>query len=409
VRRKLTDVSAPKKTLAIVHGGTFRGYPLGGIETFLGSVLPFLHERYEIKLIGRSMGEPPGRWTKIGVAGQEFSFLPVMQRESSAWLPDRVSLAMAIMRYGRRVKESGADTYYVHMTEAAISLLMLTRKPIVVHVHGLYNLFQFSRYRLGRPYAWIYEKIYPVLFSRCAKVLGVGSREEFDIFARGMRAKSGVPVPTCLRKEIFYARDRATVRRELGVAADEKVVLFVGRMTVTKNPQLLLDCLKHLRPEFPGLKAVFAGDGPLREEIASAGAQLGNVVVTGRVSPTQAALWMNAADVLAVVSKAEAFTSIAALEALSCGTPVVATPVSALPEVIRQGQNGAVADGFSVESYCRALRRVFVSPPQRDACCASVREYSPEAVTKQIISELDEVCAGGDAPHASPARAGNIA
>lgn len=379
-----------KKILAIVHGGSYRGYPLGGIETFLATVIPQIRENFDLQLIGMSMGEPLGRWTEVEVDGKWHAFLPVLKHDRISWIPDRIQLMAGIAKYADEVSACRADAYYVHMTEAAISLLTITRRPIVVHVHGLYNLFKFSRHPLGRVYAQLYEKVYPQLFSRCTKVIGVGSATEFAEFVRTMKVRSGAAIPTCVRTDIFYPRSRRSSRQQLGLDTEEKIVLFVGRMTPTKNPRLLADAISKIRDRFPRIRAVFIGDGPERPVIEAAAEHDPRLVVLGRLNAAEIATWMRAADVLAVVSKTEAFTSIAALEALSCGTPVIATPVSALPEIIKEDANGVVARGLSVEAVADALTRVLMYPPDPASCAESVRDYSPNNVVAQIVAELED-------------------
>lgn len=381
-------MSSIKRKLAIVQWGSFRSFPVGGISTFVESIIPHLGQTFELKLIGMSMGEPLGAWTKINVAGSSYDFLPVIRPGQSKIMPDRLRLAHAISKYLGAIRLSGAEAFYVHMTEGAIPLVAFGDRPVIVHVHGLYNLFRFSRHWLGASFARIYDAFYPELFSRCAKVLGAGTEAEFEKFQRAMHVRSGSAIPTCVREGIFHPRDREAIRRELGIGAKEFVLLYVGRMTETKNPLLLLQAARLLRKEIPDFKLVFVGDGPLRSRVAAEAAPDPNVTITGVLPPEQTARWMNAADALAVVSKTEAFTSIVALEALSCGLPVVATPVSALPEVIHAGTNGIVSDGFTPEAYAAAVRNLLHHRPSTENCRRSVQNYTSAAVADRVTREI---------------------
>lgn len=380
-----------QNTLAVVQWGSYRSFPVGGISTFVESIIPHLSEQFELKLIGMSLGETIGRWTTIDVAGRSYDFLPVVTANQSKIVPDRMRLAYAVAKYRDSIFASGSDVYYVHMTEAAIPLVVWSKRPVVIHVHGLYNLFKFSRHCLGPIFANAYDKWYPLLFSKCVKVLGAGTQAEFDAFSRTMRVPSGAAIPTCVREKVFYPRDRAKARRHLGIRPDETVLLFVGRMTHTKNPLLLLEAGHRLQGEIPNLRIVFVGDGPLRARVEEEATSLRNVTVNGMLLPEQTALWMNAADALTVVSKTEAFTSIVALEALSCGLPVVATPVSALPEIIQLGVNGAVSHGFAPDEYAAAVRKVLSAPPNTESCVTSVRNYSSAAVGARVAEEIREI------------------
>src|SRR5690349_13387940 len=125
-----------KRTLAIVQYASFRSFPVGGISIFVEAVLPYLAEAYNLKLVGMGLGERIGEWTTVDVNGRTYDFLPVVSSRPSTIVPDRVRLACALFRHRHALLGAQADAYYVHMTEAAISLMMLTRDPVVVQVHG---------------------------------------------------------------------------------------------------------------------------------------------------------------------------------------------------------------------------------------------------------------------------------
>lgn len=379
-----------KKRLAIVQWGSYRAFPIGGISTFVESILPGLGEAFDLKLVGMSMGEPLGRWTEITVEGRAYEFLPVVDPVSCQMIPDRLRLAWAIHKFRDELLAAKADAYYVHMTEAALPLLFCGA-PVIIHVHGLYNLFHYSRHFLGKPFSYLYKNLYPFLFSKCARVIGAGTASEFEDFTQTMWVKSGVLVPTCVRERVFCPRDRNMVRRRLGIAETDLLLLYVGRFTETKNPLLLLDVARLLRRRWANLKVVFVGDGPLRSQLEDAAGRSPNILVMGPLCADEIALWMNAANLVAIVSKTEAFTSIVALEALSCGTPVVATPVGALPEVITNGVNGWISTSFSPEAYSVAVERALCAVPSSEQCRQSVSTYSSESVSAQIVREIETV------------------
>jgi glycosyltransferase involved in cell wall biosynthesis len=378
-----------KKTLVVVQWGDYRGSPLGGIPVFVEAVLPHLRDHFEVKLVGLTLDESLGHWKRISLNGREYDFLPIVKWPPTR-VPDRVRLALAVLKYRKQILAAGAAAYYVHMTEAAIPLVMLGRAPVIIHVHGLYNLFRFSRSRIGRlpVFAWMYDRFYPSLFSRCAMVFGVGSRAEFESFRKRMCVKAGEWTPTCVRDRIFKPLNREQTRADLGIPPDRKLVMYAGRMTDTKNPRMLLEAVQLLRQEFPGLTVALAGSGVQEQELRTDFSHDSGVIFLGAIGSADLVHWMNAADVFALSSKIEGVPT-AALEALACGLPVAATPVGVIPEIIHDGLNGAIADEITANSFATTLQKILRNPPSRTACISSATPYSPKAVGSRIAEGID--------------------
>lgn len=123
---------------------------------------------------------------------------------------------------------------------------------------------------------------------------------------------------------------------------DEALLVMCSRLSVEKRPGTALDALEALVRRDRRVVLVVAGDGPLRVRLEQRARErglpvtfLGHVADRGELGALQAS-----ADVALAPGPAETF-GLAALEAMACGTPVVASASSALPEVI--GSAGATA------------------------------------------------------------------
>ena len=117
---------------------------------------------------------------------------------------------------------------------------------------------------------------------------------------------------------------------------DRNYALFVGRLSAEKGVETLLAAWKQL----PYIPLIVVGDGPQKETLRASAQQLRNVAFVGAVGQNEVLGYMRRARYLAVPSECNESLSMVTLEAFACGTPVIASKLGALPEVITDGRNG---------------------------------------------------------------------
>jgi glycosyltransferase involved in cell wall biosynthesis len=134
---------------------------------------------------------------------------------------------------------------------------------------------------------------------------------------------------------IFHLQERAAARAALGIAADARLVLYVGRLVAEKGLRELFDAAGEVFRSTPRLQLALIGGGPLHDELAARAADGSGppVRLEGAQSPETVARWMAAADLVTLPSYSEGHPNVL-VEALACGRPAVATPVGGIPEVI---------------------------------------------------------------------------
>jgi D-inositol-3-phosphate glycosyltransferase len=142
----------------------------------------------------------------------------------------------------------------------------------------------------------------------------------------------------------------------------------VGRFAPLKGIDALLGAVADLQKKIPCLYLwVVGGDGPQSESaraFAALAADLGirdRVTFAGCIDQTVLPMYYSACDLLVVPSHYESF-GLVILEALACGTPVVATPVGAVETIIRPGINGMIVDKPSRDRVARGIDRVLSAP-----------------------------------------------
>jgi len=134
--------------------------------------------------------------------------------------------------------------------------------------------------------------------------------------------------------------DRVGIRRKYGLAADKSIFLYVGRLDGEKRIDILLDAFSQSTRDDIQLAIGGFGlyEGLLRKQAQVLGLK-GRVVFIGYVTPEELSSLYNSADVF-VMPSPEELQSIATLEAMACGKPILAANARALPELVQTDVNG---------------------------------------------------------------------
>jgi glycosyltransferase involved in cell wall biosynthesis len=200
-------------------------------------------------------------------------------------------------------------------------------------------------------------------------------------------------------RRFLPAADRSATRRALSLAPDWPLILTVRRLVPRMGLEALIEAFHDVKARYPGAHLVVGGAGPLQERLRRlAGALSLNDAVTfpGLLPEQMLAHYYQAADVFVLPSRALEGFGLITLEALACGTPVVATRVGGSPEIL-----DALGKEFLVEhatpsdlakGIIQTLDRQESDRTLRESCRSFVTaRYSWERVARQLEAVYDEI------------------
>lgn len=197
----------------------------------------------------------------------------------------------------------------------------------------------------------------------------------------------------------FGSVSRAEARQKLGIAPDEKVVLYVGRFDPRKGIETLVRAIGRSQLKDSGkLRLIIGGgsrpgqsDGMERERIEGIVSELGIGAFTefpGRLSPSVLPTYYGAADVSVVPSHYEPF-GLVAIEAMACRIPVIASDVGGLQYTVRSEQTGLLVPPKDDAAFADAIDRILLNPSWQQELGRAARRhveemFSWEGVARQL-------------------------
>ncbi|HUH15532.1 MAG TPA: glycosyltransferase family 4 protein [Gaiellaceae bacterium] len=186
------------------------------------------------------------------------------------------------------------------------------------------------------------------------------------------------------------AAGREELRARLGL--NGPTLAFAGRLTAQKSLDVALEALART----PGVALVVAGDGGERPALERRAADLGlagRVRFVGPLPREQVLELLAAADAALLTSSWENFPH-GLVEALGVGTPVVATDVGGVTEVVRDGENGLLVAPRDPAALAAALERFFADPALRERLRAGTLPSAAPYAPGVLFARVEQVLLG---------------
>ena len=195
---------------------------------------------------------------------------------------------------------------------------------------------------------------------------------------------------------LFHPLDRVAARGRLGLR--RPTLISVGLLVERKGHHRVIEAMRLL----PDHDLLILGEGGERARLEALIARHGlgdRVRLLGSRPHAELAWFYSAADALVLASSREGWANVL-LEAMACGTPVVASPIPGNPEVVQSAEAGVIAPENSPEGIAAGVRALFAAPPDRAATRAYAERFGWSATTEGQLALFRRVLGAG--PRAAP-------
>jgi glycosyltransferase involved in cell wall biosynthesis len=285
------------------------------------------------------------------------------------------------------------DTHFVYPDGfAGVLLGKYFKKPVVVSARGSdVNLYQTLP---------LIRRLIQYALIKADKVVAVSQALKRAMVELGVPGEKISYIPNGVDPEKFYPVAKEQARRALALPEGKRIV-SVGNLTPNKGFDLLIRSFGAVaaRPGYSDLQLTIIGDGLIRKDLEKLVSDLkvgDRVQLAGEIPHEQLRLWYSAADLFCLASKLEGWPNVI-LEALACGTPVVATSAGGIPEIIRSDKVGLLVDRNEA-ALAEAIDRALKKDWSADALVEYARLQTWDRTACDVLQVFDSVSESKNIP-----------
>ncbi len=354
----------------------------GGVQARVVAPVPWFWSTNEKYGRYADMARTPGRETHNGLEVVHPRYL-TLPKVGMAIAP--ILLALGAYRAIRQLQKEGFDFdlidahYYYPDGVAAALLATWLRKPLVVTARGTdVNLI---------PESPIPRALIRWAARRASASIGVSEALVSKMRSLQLASRQLLVMRNGVDAERFKPMASTLARSRIGVDGSP-VVVCVGNLLEHKGQRLLVEAFAEVVKVHPNARLLLVGDGPdraaLERSIAERGLA-GCARLAGGVPNAELAPWYSAADVLVLASSREGWPNVL-LEAMACGTPVVATAVGGIPEVVASPAVGRLVGERTPAAFAAAMLETFAAPPDRSQVRAYAEGFSWDETSRRQLA-----------------------
>ena len=394
---------------------------IGGAERVLREQALGLQQRgHQVGLVVRAPLEDSRSQVTVGAAPEHR--YGVLRRNQCAFVLS--SFLQSVQTFDRARSRDVLDVVLVHQSMAGLGPILIRRavaRGWVYVCHSLAHEEYLSRTgehsalcgRVARALgAWLRRWCERIVMQRCSRVIVLSEFMKQRVMAAHRIDESKIHIlPGGADPVKFHPpADRDEGRRCLGIPAGRVVLLAVRNLVARMGLDRLIQAMVQVEKEHPDVLLLIGGSGPLHQELERLIANLHlthRVRLLGFIAEEALSHYYQSADVVLMPTHELEGFGLVTVEALACGTPVLGTPVGAIPEVLARLDSGLIAKGGDPDSLALAidvvLSRFRARPDERERLSLKGRtlvmeHYNWSRHNEQLDLLLQDVCGHSSMP-----------
>lgn len=290
-------------------------------------------------------------------------------------------------------KKEKYDIVHVHTPVASFVTRYALRKEKNLKI--VYTCHGFHFYKGGSIINWLL--FYPIekIAAKWTDSLITINSEDYEIASKfklrnnGQVSKmNGVGIEK--EKYVIENFNKSEYRKKLGLKDDDFVILVLAELNKNKNHIQLIKAMNLLKDKYPNIKAIFAGTGPLEEEIKKQIKENGleeKISLLGWRNDVKELI--NLSDVVGLFSKREGLGKCL-LEAMICGKSVIATNTRGPRELIKNNKNGFLVGINDYKNTSKSIEKIYMSNNLKSLLKINSINKANEYLLDNVLNQLNQ-------------------
>jgi len=353
---------------------------IGGVTSYVLTLGTGLKKRGHNVYVASSGGLMLPRFIEEGI---KYIQIPIRTKKEVG--PKILACTFKLNKF---LKNENIDIVHSHSRTTQVLASLLNKKKGIVHITTWHGYFK--------------RRILRRLFPCWGKKVIAISEQVKDHLIKDFKVdeKDIIVIHNGIDVNNFRDPDhqlKARIKREYGLG-DSAVVGIVARLSDVKGHKYLIDAMKEVIKEFPGVNLLIIGEGREKDRLIRLAKNLEitkNVFFVPEVQDTKAVL--SAMDVFVMPSLKEGL-GLALMEAMASGLPVVGSNVGGIKTLIKDGVNGLLVEPTDVAGISRAILELLRNKGKADYLGEQARNFISENFSQEkMVRETEKVymeCAG---------------